>query len=176
MNRNTFGAMTSVDSFLYGSNISGVFRSKDGLNWLPLSYGLPNKCFISELAYFPIVNRLYVASENGVYFQTLDTISPIAVSLYINQPSIYTKQKELSLFILAEEADSMIISEEANFDNASWQKYELNPPFSLFDGEGQKIIYVTFKDISYNFSDTLQATIILDTTPPSSPDSLSSQN
>lgn len=157
-----------------GMGQNGVFRSTDGENWVPLHSGM-YKRKVSALVYLSILNRLYAATDNGVYFQTLDITSPTAVSININGGVTFTKQRDVQLTLLANAADSMSLTQDQNFSNSVWKVYQVNSPFTLIPGDGPKTIYVRFADISYNISDTLQASITLDETLPTTPGSLSSQ-
>lgn len=178
------------------TRFQGLYKSIDGLNWYPLNDGLDkligfelakvdfeqiDKGFLglNDLVFLPELNRLYAATNQGVFFQTRDTVAPIAFSLrFENSANPFINKQDVSLIIDADGAEYINIAEDQGFTiNASgWQPYSLNSMFHLSNGDGSKTIYVRLRDISYNFSNDLQGTIILDTTPPSRPDSLRSQS
>ncbi len=167
MNDKRVITLFSLSGILYAGTSDGVFRSLDkGINWTPFVAGL-GKTSVNEIAYLPELNRLYAATENGVYFQILDTNPPSAVSMTINNAASFTMDPEASLILFADEADSMTVSEDITFSNASWQAYQVNPNFTLSISDGPKTIYAKFKDLSWNESPVISAQIFLDTTPPS---------
>ncbi len=156
----------SIEGILYASGGKSVFRSTDeGVNWTPLNTGL-SAGNIYKLAFDSGLNRLYAATTDGVYSQTLDYASPTATSVTINNLASFTKNPVVSLILVANEADSMIVSEDPTFSNTNWQAYQVNPNFVISRSDGQKTIYAKFKDLSWNESAVISAQIFLDTTRP----------
>jgi len=155
-----------VGETLYAAGGSGVFRSTDrGVNWVPINSGLGStKTF--ELSYLPELNRLYAATQNGVYFQTLDNAAPIADSIQINSGNMFTKKDSvtITLYVNNTDADSMILAQDPNFtaNSTGWEKYDLVYRYLLSGGDGSKTVYAKFKDISYNESNIVSAIITLD--------------
>lgn len=85
----------------------------------------------------------------------------------INAGVTYTKVRSVSLKIEASSAVQMLIGNDSTFRGAVWQKYTMFvPQFFLTDGEGEKIVYVKFKDSKGKESGITSDKIILDKTPP----------
>jgi hypothetical protein len=149
-----------------------IFKSIDfGRNWLPIQTGL-SKNRVWRFAYLETLNRLYAVADDGVYFQTLDVTAPTAITLQLNAGSDFTNKSLVFLTLNALEADSMLIAENKQFKAITWQPFKQNYTTILSTNDGPKNVYALFKDISYNLSDTLQASITLDTTPPVNPTAL----
>ena len=167
MNNKAISSLVSIESILYaGTPKEGIYRSIDnGINWTPLITGLGSRS-VRELAYFPLLNRLYAATDNGVYFQELDNNAPVANVIDVNLENNFAEQRDVSLFFSVEDPDSMLIAEDGNFSNANWQVFEEITTFSVSDGDGPKSIFAKFKDISANESKVISTNFILDTTPP----------
>jgi len=161
--------LISVNGILYaGTTNYGVFRSRDGMNWSPLNLSLGSRS-AHAFDYQPILNRLYAATDNGIYFQILDNAAPAADSMKINLGTSFTDKRRVSLIyfgVETGEADSMIFSENFNFSGASWKTFRSDTIFTLSSDDGLKTVYSKLKDISWNESDIISAKIILDSTNP----------
>jgi len=171
MDDKSITSLISIENILYAGTINqSVFRSLDnGENWTPLSTGLGQNS-IAELHHFAPLNRLYAAADNGVFFQTLDTIPPTVDSIKINLGKNFTKESKVTVTLFANEADSVIFAEDTTFiKNTDWHGYDFTHEFVLTSGDGPKTIYAKFKDFSWNESNVISAQITLDTAPPSFP-------
>lgn len=153
---------------LYAGTDAGVFWTSDGSNWFALNTDW-GKVSVFDLSYLSFTNRLYAATSQGVYMQDLDTTPPLADSLIINNNATFTVSSNVSLILVAKDADSIAVSNDRFVNGARWEKYEVvrAKPFPLLPGDGIKTIYAKFKDISSNESKILNAQINLDTAPPS---------
>jgi hypothetical protein len=103
-----------------------------------------------------------------------DNIPPTG-ELKINNDSQHTNSKEVSLTISAQDNTSGSGVEKMQFsnDNIDWssplQNYTATKSWTLTDGDGEKEVYVKFKDTAGNLSSSYSDTIILDTIPPEVP-------
>jgi hypothetical protein len=89
------------------------------------------------------------------------------IRVLINAGVTYTKIRSISLRIEANGATQMLIANDSTFRGAVWQKYVMFvPQFFLTEGEGEKIVYVKFKDSKNKESGIAFDKIILDKTPP----------
>ena len=95
---------------------------------------------------------------------TVDTIPPTDFSVLFLEPN-YINYVDITLSISATGADEMIVSELADFSNATWGLYASSKALSLTATEGLKTIYVKIRDRAGNES-TVNNTITLDFTPP----------
>ncbi len=157
-------SLLATTTALYaGTAQAGTFRSRADVQWTPLDFGM-GKRTITQLAYLPQLQRLFAATEDGVYYQTIDLASPRATSLEINNGAHYTSKPEVSLLLVAGAADSMNIAEDSSFTaNATgWQEYQFLTDFLLSRDDGLKNIYARLKDRSWNESETISAQIVLD--------------
>ncbi len=99
----------------------------------------------------------------------IDLEAPYATSIEIirEQAKVDSiKHRNIKLNLFAIEADSMIISENPNFEKASFIPYKPESSFLLSPEQNQKILYVQFKDFIGNLSPIVSDTVILDTIPP----------
>lgn len=100
---------------------------------------------------------------------TLDTQPPENCSISINNGSKWTNDRQMRVMLNlgAEGAVKMQISNEENFDKASWENFAETKRWLLGPaGDGVKNVYVRFMDEARNISEVVQASIILDTQPP----------
>ncbi len=114
----------------------------------------------------------------------LDTTSPTGL-IIINNGDEYTNQLSVTLTLSASfkpivqrgsakvigrlSSEEMLISNRPDLSGAIWQAYASPIDWTLEAGDGVKMVYVKFRDKAGNESDRASDSIILDTTPPSSP-------
>jgi hypothetical protein len=114
----------------------------------------------------------------------LDTTSPAGL-IIINNGDEYTNQLSVTLTLSASfkpivqrgpakvigrlSSEEMLISNRPDFSGAIWQAYASPIEWTLDAGDGVKTVYAKFRDKAGNESDRALDSIILDTTPPSSP-------
>jgi hypothetical protein len=98
----------------------------------------------------------------------VDTTPPTG-KVIINNRAAFTIAREVTLALDATDhygVQSMMISEMEDFSDVAWQDYADNLTFTLAQGDGQKTVYVKFQDRNGHSSETYNATIVLDTLPP----------
>lgn len=100
----------------------------------------------------------------------LDTTKPTGKIIY--DPSV-TNKREVTLTLTAYDKTSevvkMMISEDKDFEGASWEEYKDTKLWKLSPVDEQKYIYAKFKDCAGNVSDIIEKGITLDTHKPLSP-------
>lgn len=97
----------------------------------------------------------------------VDRTAPVSVSMAVNSGAEYTGSREVSLSSTVEGYSAWImLSEERNFTGANWRMYASTVSFTLTAGDGKKAVYAKYSDEADNESDTLAASIILDTAGP----------
>jgi hypothetical protein len=100
---------------------------------------------------------------------TLDTTSSRG-SLTINNNDVATKSRNVTLNIGASDTTTsvtqMIISENSDFSGSNWISYATSYSFTLSSGDGEKTVYVKFRDEADNESPTESDKIQLDTMAP----------
>ena len=79
--------------------------------------------------------------------------------LVINGGEPYTPRREVSLTILANTAQQMLISNYSDFQNAQWESYATSKNWMLLTGEGQKTVYMKVKYENGNESAVVSASI-----------------
>ncbi len=99
-----------------------------------------------------------------------DTISPTG-SIKINNDAQYSNLNTVTLNLSATDnvGGSGLSQMQFSNNNSTWstaEGYATTKSWTLASGDGQKTVYVKFKDIAGNWSQSYSATIILDTTPP----------
>ena len=92
-------------------------------------------------------------------------------SVSINSGASYTNSTSVTLTISASDAGSSVsqmkVSESSSFSGASWETYTTSPSFILSSGDGEKTVYVKFKDAAGNESTSIASdSIILDEAAP----------
>jgi hypothetical protein len=102
----------------------------------------------------------------------LDTQAPSGVIISINKDDKYTRdeQRRVLVFIQTEDKDiaEMIFSNRRDFADARWEPF--NPTkkwvLDMNGGDGEKSVFVKFRDEAGNESEIFTDQIILDTQPP----------
>jgi len=99
---------------------------------------------------------------------TVNGDAPVG-TLLINLGGLITKVRSVTLSINATDSagvPSMMISEDPAFKSATWEPLVKTKGFTLSDGDGYKTVHAKFKDTYGVVSQPINATILLDTTPP----------
>ena len=99
----------------------------------------------------------------------LDRTAPSGIGVSINGGAGYTSKTAVTLTLSASDlylAD-MRVANAPSFAGASWVPYASATNWTLIAGDGTKTVYAQFRDAAGNTSAVAQASIILDTTPPS---------
>ena len=152
----------------------GVARSLDGgQTWRPLITGLSD-VNTTGLSYLDISNRLFLATFKGVFVQDLDFTNPEAFFLYVEgSNNYYTQRDSVRIFLDALGADSMLISEDLELvqdGSSGWEEFnEIKRTYYLDKLEGTRRVYARFKDYSWNLSEVIVDSVVLDTTRPAFP-------
>lgn len=115
-----------------------------------------NKTVYSAVTRNELLNSKYIAMESA-------TLSNAKV--VINNNSAYTNNPELSLYLRASGAQYVFITDKRG-ETAKWESFENDLETFNVSGDGEKIIYVFFKDISGNIVSCYDK-IIFDATCPS---------
>lgn len=98
---------------------------------------------------------------------TLDRQAPFNEELIVNDGRPFTNKNEVDLSIKAEEAVEMMISNDRHFTPpARWEPYATTKKWVLTGRDGEKTVYIRFKDNAGNITPPISATILLDGTPP----------
>jgi hypothetical protein len=193
MNDKDIRTLIEIDGLLYaGTDGDGVFRSIDGgVSWTPLNTE-ENRGDLVELTdkhtrnlqYLKVIDHLFVSTLGGVFAQGLDTEAPdISRLFYIDiEPDLsrdelknidfeygFTKTENIQ-YVLVDDgnfaADSMRISEDSTFRDVNWKSFEEADKYTLSPEDGDKTVYMQFKDFAFNLSETIEEPITLDKTLP----------
>ncbi|MCK5085000.1 MAG: hypothetical protein KAQ64_05095 [Candidatus Pacebacteria bacterium] len=90
-----------------------------------------------------------------------DTTPPTNISISILDGAETATSASVTITLLATGASTMAISEDADFTGASWENYATSKEFTLSGGDGEKTVYVKFKDSSGNIAVVISDTITL---------------
>ncbi len=96
---------------------------------------------------------------------TVDTVPPTG-TISINSGAAYTNSRAVTLNVSCPDAVQMQFC-NANGTWSGWQAYAAAANWTLSEGDGDKTVYVRFKDAAGNITtETIEDEIILDTTAP----------
>ena len=98
----------------------------------------------------------------------LDTFPPVG-SIFIDGGAEYTNRRLVTLSIDATDltgVPDMRMGEASDLSGVGWRPFASTLAFELSRGDGEKNVYVSFRDPLGHVSAPVRATIILDTTPP----------
>jgi hypothetical protein len=100
-----------------------------------------------------------------------DTMPPANGEMQINKDEKYTNDKlgRVLVNVKADDAHELMISNSDQFQNGRWESYKeaIKWVIDAGSGDGEKYVFVKFRDLAGNESQTVQSSIILDVTPPS---------
>lgn len=100
----------------------------------------------------------------------LDTMPPANGKMLINRGEKYTNDKlgRVLVNVKADDAQELMISNSDQFQNGRWEGYKESIKWVIdaASGDGEKHVFVKFRDLAGNESQTVQSSIVLDVTPP----------
>ena len=100
----------------------------------------------------------------------LQTVGPSGGTIVINNDDEYTNNTAVTLEISAINATDMRISTNSSFSTGTWETYSTSKSWTLNSGDGDKNLYIKFKDVANNQigeSGEIKDIIKLDTFAPS---------
>ncbi len=92
----------------------------------------------------------------------VDTKAPTGTKVIINKGKTHTTSRGVQLDIIAAGAREMIIRKPG----AEWQPFQQKLTHTLSQGDGEKRVYMKFRDLAGNTSPVIYDGIVLDTKPP----------
>ena len=134
-------------------------------------------CTASDLSDGSYVFEVRAMNRSGVYSSLplpsrkiiRDTTGPVG-GLKINGDLLYTNKAEITVDPSASDALSQVTEMCISNDSAecsSWETYSASPKlWQLSAGDGQKTVYIRYKDAGGNLSDSYSGTVIFDTVAP----------
>lgn len=98
----------------------------------------------------------------------LDRQEPFGEFIQVNNGDKFTNDKSqtVNVEVKAEGADEMMISPAPNFRPGKWEPYKEKFTFPLYGRDGEKTLFVKFRDKAGNESGVVKASITLDTEAP----------
>ncbi len=98
-----------------------------------------------------------------------DSKPPDMLSIVINDDEKYTNSNEVILKLQVEDLGFGVSEMSFSTDGSEWSSWELfnsTRVFELPEIDGEKIVYLRVRDFAGNIGESMQDTIVLDTTPP----------
>jgi len=89
------------------------------------------------------------------------SVGPTNVSTWINWGAETTVSRTVTLSLNADNATEMLISNSGDFAGATWEEYKTSKYWTLESGNGEKNVYVKYRDEDYNESSIVSDNIIL---------------
>lgn len=155
------------------SGVAGVCFSNDGLVWSSWESASPTRIWtlISgdgyRTVYFRIKDNAGLISSTYSANITVDSTPPEG-SVKINNGELFTITAGIQLNLSANDASSGVAQMRFSNDNivwSNWENYSQSKTWSLQKGDGNKTVFVQYKDNAGLIS-TCTATVALDTTSP----------
>jgi len=87
---------------------------------------------------------------------------PNNTSVWLNWDASKTVSRKVTLVLNATNATEILISNVGDFIDAVWEPYQTSKYWTLAAGDGEKIVYVKFRDENLNETSILSDTIILE--------------
>ena len=102
------------------------------------------------------------AVPGGTTGSLLLPAGPTDISVWMNWGAEKTVSRTVTLSLNATDATEMLISNLADFAGANWEPYKTSKYWTLSAGDGEKIVYVKYRDENYNESSIVSDIIILE--------------
>ncbi len=172
-NGDKFSKSNEVTLSLYAEGATSLFIRGDS-DWLPyqtsMKYSLLPPGDGERTVQVMFKDSVGNQSKVVVDAIVVDSEAPQAPKISINSGNKNTKDEAVRLRLSAVGANFMMISNTEDFNGAVWVGYNIEmPAWNLLPNEGEKTVFVKFKDLIGNESEVTHAKIKLDKTPPSSP-------
>ncbi|MFA5104311.1 MAG: putative Ig domain-containing protein, partial [Candidatus Margulisiibacteriota bacterium] len=173
---------TSVILSLWATDTDGVSQmrfSNDGYNWTSAESYATSKEWI--LTSGEGTKTVYVQYQDGaenwsdsfssvIVLSTFDTVLPTG-TININNGAVFTSSESVALALTATDDRYWVDNMRFSNDGVTWsttEDYSTSKNWTLNAGDGEKKVYVQYKDKAGNWStEEISDTIILDMTPPS---------
>ncbi|NLR91031.1 MULTISPECIES: hypothetical protein [Flammeovirga] len=99
---------------------------------------------------------------------TVDRTAPFAGGIKINDGAKITNRQDrtVNVSFTCRQVDSMIVAQDPKFIDSKWELFNGKKTIKLTDGDGKKMIYVRYKDLAGNQTQTYSASIDIDTQAP----------
>ena len=139
--------------------------STNGVGWSPGGRYVSGISSTNACGLRPIIrlsSSVFVTGGSGTMS---DPFEIGAYTFSINNNSTHTNSRNITLNLLGSGIDTMCISNTESCTN--YEPYTSTKSWSLTSGDGQKTVYVYYKDASGNVIAELSKSITLDTTAPS---------
>jgi len=158
------------------------------VNWTvvsPTPLGLPTEVthtglsLVNGITYFVGVRAKNGAAlfsseaySDGITVQTFGDTTPPSGSIQINSGASYTSTTSVTLSLSSTDNSGTVSQMIFSNDGTTYstpEAYAATKSWSLASGNGTKTVYAKFKDSAGNWSNPVSDSIVLDTTPPSTP-------
>ncbi|GAA4842114.1 hypothetical protein GCM10023331_28880 [Algivirga pacifica] len=97
----------------------------------------------------------------------LDTTPPKFAKVVVNKGGRYIESEDQQgLQLMAFGATEMMISNYEDFRDGRWEPFKKYAAWRFLPGDGEKFVYVKFRDPAHNESDVAKTKVILDSQPP----------
>ncbi|KXX72010.1 hypothetical protein [Flammeovirga sp. SJP92] len=98
----------------------------------------------------------------------VDRTAPFGGKISINNGEKVSNRQDFNvdLTFFCRQADSMLVAQSSNFEGAAWEPYNTKKSFKLSEGDGIKQIFVKYKDLAGNQTQTYSSSITMDTSAP----------
>lgn len=166
------GSVNSTDGVIYivaGAGGAPLYNITSG-NWWTAE-AVSTYHFVN-LQITPTTFTGQAINRNGNVIDSFEVASTNIVNqtISINSGASTTESRNVTLsFSASENPYQMIISEDEDFIDSNWEKYSASKEFALSNNDGEKIIYVKFRDEQYGETTSVSDSIILDLPPIISP-------
>jgi len=146
-------------------------NSSNNCNWIETSSSPINTSYI--LSNGDGLKTVYAYTKDlagNISEQVTDTINldiekPTGNTISINSNATYTQSTSVTLTLSSTGATEMCISNSNSCD--SWEPYATSKSWTLTSTDGNKTVYVWYKDSAGNISDVVSDSITLDSAAPS---------
>ena len=151
-----------------GANEMCISNTDTCNNWEPYKtnkeWELNNNTNERKIVYVWFKDNVGNTSEVVEDTILLDNEAPTGNSIKINEDNEYTTERAVTLTLVSDGATEMCVSNTNECE--TWEDYVTSKVWTLTEGEGEKTVYVWYRDLSSNESECVSDTVIYDSNPP----------
>lgn len=146
-----------------------TFEEPVNLNWIPyqadFEWDIPNQDgqVTIYVDYRDSLDKVYDLAPVQI---TLTRVKPVALNFETVRPYCNRQDAKTILLLKGREAQTMLISNRADFKGAAWQKFKPRLTWQLTSGDGLKTVYMKLGDWALNETEVRTTQVILDTKAP----------
>ncbi|MFC1668222.1 discoidin domain-containing protein [Chlamydiota bacterium] len=147
--------LTPTGTYVVSANLQEVVKEETGLYYYKAR----------GLSEYPLTENGWATQWSEIESIQLDQDPPTNPIILIDEPELIS-YSTVTLLLGADDAIQMIIAEDSSFTGVQWEPYNTTKEFAFTGGDGQKSVYVKYRDFLNNETDPISDSVMIDQTDP----------